>query len=321
MEKPVPPTLSNSILSLLAYFSVFKHPLTLDELVYYCHFKKSKKEEIANEIDQLIESGIVNRRDGYYYLSDEENYIERRRNGEKLAGIFLKRAVKYSKLISKFPFVRAVLISGSLSKGYMDKHSDIDYFIVTEPKRLWLCRTMLVLFKKIFLLNSRKHFCVNYFIDTDNLQIPDQNIFTATELVFVIPMYNSEVYRKFRSANNWTSHYFPNLNNADRKVAYEFHNHRMRLWIENLFSGDLGEQLDSWCFKRTINFWKKKFKDFDPSTFDMEFRSKKNVSKHHPRGFQKKVLTLYDLKLKSLEKKFDKKISISEPMVMEISQI
>ena len=88
-------------------------------------------------------------------------------------------------------------ISGSLSKGYYDDDGDIDFFIITSPKRLWIARTFLILYKKIFLLNSRKYFCVNYFISSNALEIEEKNIFTATELTTLLPMFGNGSFHKF----------------------------------------------------------------------------------------------------------------------------
>ena len=81
----------------------------------------------------------------------------------------LVKAKAKARFISKFPFVAAVGVSGSLSKGYYDSDSDIDFFIITQHNRLWICRTLLMVYKKIFLLNSRKYFCPNYFISSEQL--------------------------------------------------------------------------------------------------------------------------------------------------------
>src|SRR5690606_3777846 len=102
--------------------------------------------------------------------------------GNLMANKFSDIARKKAKLISQFPFVRGVMASGSLSKGYADEKSDIDFFIITIPNRLWIARTLLVLYKRIFLLNSHKFFCVNYFVDEKHLGIEEKNLFTATEL-------------------------------------------------------------------------------------------------------------------------------------------
>ncbi len=293
--------LGSSVLSTVIYFSLFKHPVTIAELSAYCHFLKASDEEVIETVRQLQQDGLLESDNGYYYLPGESANISRRITGEARAPGFIKKAKSYSSLIALFPFVRAVFISGSLSKGYMDEKSDIDYFIITEPKRLWLCRTLLVLYKKLILLNSHKHFCVNYFIDSANLEIPDKNIFTATELVFILPMYNGELYRRFRKTNRWTGDFYPNLHNEKRAVPLDFFEHGFRNLLEYLFKGSFGEMLDEWCFRTTIRYWKKKFRDFDESVFDMELRSKKNVSKHHPQGFQRKILTMYENRLNQIE--------------------
>jgi hypothetical protein len=303
-EKRLLNPLSSALISSLAYFSIFKHPLKRNELRQYCHYLKRSDEEMDQEIKKLVAEGIIGQKDDFIFLSGEEINIGRRLEGEKSSKGFMKSAGIFSKIISYFPFVRAVLISGSLSKGYMDQDSDIDYFIITQPKRLWVCRTLLVLFKKIFLLNSRKHFCVNYFIDSDNLQIPDQNIFTATELVFILPMYNTALYKLLMQSNSWTQEYYPNMINIKSTSDNAFIKHSLTHLFEKMLSGNFGEWLDSWCFNKTISHWKNKFRDFNEEAFDMELRSRKNVSKHHPRGFQKKILDSYHQKISELETLF-----------------
>lgn len=293
--------IGSAILSTLAYFSIFKHPLKLTEIVDFCHFEQIDQNEVMEVIQALKVRGIVAGSDGFYFLPGEENIINRRLNGEEVTPFFMKKAQRYSKLIAKFPFVRAVFISGSLSKGYMDKESDIDYFIITRPDRLWICRSLLVFFKKIFLLNSHKYFCVNYFIDSNNLNIADRNIFTATELVFVLPMVNEQLYKDFMQQNNWTRYYYPNLDERSDENILPEKNNFIKSTLEKILLGSFGEKLDTWCFSVTIKFWKKKFSNFDDSVYDMELRSKKNVSKHHPRGFQKVVLDLYTEKINHLE--------------------
>ena len=302
-ESPISPA-GVALLRTVCYFSLFRHPLKAGELFRYCQGYAGSKDELERELNRLTDQKILDNIDDFYFLHDEPEVVEKRVKGEQMTPYFLGKARTYSRLIARFPFVRAVFISGSLSKGYMDKNSDIDYFIITEPGRLWLCRSLLVLFKKIFLLNSHKYFCVNYFIDQDNLKIPDENIFTATELIFVRPMYNSQLYRHFLEKNNWTTTFYPNAKEFHTEIPFEPDNHRIKTHLEKVFRGRTGEQLDTWFFKRTLDFWKAKFREFDESAFDMELRSRKNVSKHHPQGFQKKVLTRYEEKLKAVEHQF-----------------
>lgn len=287
-----------SILSVISYYDIFAHPLSAEEI----HFRMSKSETIENikiELDALVESKLINKHKDYFFLPHHSNEIvEQRKEKEILAKQFLEKSKKYSSIISKFPFVRAVCISGSLSKGVMEKDGDVDYFIITEKGRLWICRSLLILFKKVFLFNSRKYFCTNYFVDLNNLEIPDKNLFTATEINSLKPVFSTIHFDAFVKQNNWTNEFQPNYVRKDETSSTKDSNTFKRI-IEKSLSGKKGEKLDTYFFKLTLNRWRKKFPSFDEAEFDLHMRSRKNVSKHHPRAYQTKVL---DKHKESLEK-------------------
>jgi predicted nucleotidyltransferase len=44
----------------------------------------------------------------------------------------MELARKKAAFISKFPFIRGIFVSGSLSKNYADDKSDLDFFVVTS---------------------------------------------------------------------------------------------------------------------------------------------------------------------------------------------
>ena len=48
---------------------------------------------------------------------------------------------------------------------------------------------------------------------------------------------------------------------------------------------------------------KKKFKGMDEAAFELNMRSRKDVSKHHPQGFQFRVLKMYDENCRAFEAK------------------
>jgi hypothetical protein len=299
-------SLSKTIIKTLLYFNIFQYPLTKEEIQKYSSATASIN-EISEQLELLEGVGHVARKDTFYYLNDENRseLVNRRIEGNKKANKLLKVANRFSRFISFFPFVRGICLSGSLSKGYADKESDIDYFIITEPGRLWLCRTMLVMFKKLFLFNSHKYFCVNYFVDTSNLEIPDKNTFTATELISIIPTYNSGIYDQLMGTNKWTSNYFPNSLHKSSTQSNNENKSFIKMAMEWMFSGKIGDKIDDKCFRFTLRQWKKKFSDFDESQFDLRLRSRKNVSKHHPNGFQEKVMKSYEANIKEFENKFN----------------
>jgi hypothetical protein len=275
----------------LAYFDIFNYPLKVDEIQQYCP-KKLKTEELKYFLDQLLEENKVKEQSGFYFLnSAEQACIEARLNKEKFLLAKSKKIKRYAKLVSKFPFVESAFISGSVSKGLLDKDGDVDYFIIAKANRVWLCRSILIAFKKIVLLNSKKYFCVNYFIDTNNLLVPDQNLFVATELTSLQPIDNKELNHDFYNKNKWIKEFFPNnVSQKNSLFREKIKKGPLSKLAEMICSGSIGEKLDNYFFKMTLDRWQKKFPQFSKNEFDLNMRSYKSISKHHPKGYQKIVL-------------------------------
>lgn len=286
----------------LLYFDLFNYPLKLDEIKLYSSLGKSS--DIKTIVNTLVEEGLVVSTHEFYLLSAETKNVQSRINGNRAAEKMMVIAKRMSRFISRFPFVRMVAISGSLSKGYSDELGDIDYFIVTKPGRLWIARSILIAFKKVFLLNSKKYFCVNYFIDTDHLEIPDKNIFTATEVLTLEPMYDPDVFQAFIGSNLWASEFLPNASIKSVSNANPKRNYIIKSFIEFCLNGRFGEALDAYLMKLTMNKWQKKFNHFTPEYFEHALRSRKYVSKHHPQNFQKKVLDSLDKRILDFETQY-----------------
>ena len=117
-----------------------------------------------------------------------------------------------------------------------------------------------------------------------------------------MPISNKVQFEAFLNANKWTNDFLPN------KLSYNtsFLNERpakkyfFKL-VEFLFNGKLGDKLDKKCFELTLSSWQKKFPDFSKEQFDLNLRSRKNVSKHHPRGYQQKVLLELNKRLEKIK--------------------
>lgn len=279
--------IATRILRQLAYSEVFNHPLTTTELANFCGMPSK---EMQFHLEQLAEERLINREDDFWFLTPRDNKIDRRKAASEQAQKHLKKAHQVGRLINRFPYVRGVAISGSLSKGVLYNDSDFDFFIITDADRLWIARTILILYKKLFLLNSRKYFCVNYFIDTNHLEIEEQNIFTATELFTLLPI-SGDVFQTFYSNNDWVQRHFPGY--ESEKQVDQVQKRWLSKTIMYTLKGTLGEQLDTWCLKQTLRRWKRKFNDFDHPKFELTMKSRRYVSKHHPNDFQTKVLRTF----------------------------
>lgn len=294
-------TVERAIIRTLIYFELFKHPLRRDEITAF----SPVDEELASDLDRalmrLVAKGLVGEADGLFALSGAGERAAQRALYTERAQSRMAKARRNSALIGSFPFVRAVMLSGSISKGVLDEEGDIDYFIITTPRRLWVARTLLVLYKKLFLLNSRRDFCVNYFIDTEHLAIEDRNIFTATEVVTLVPTHGPVVCTAFFEANAWAFDRFPNMR-RERDLPPPGRSHRHQAIAERLLRSGLGEWLDDAFMRLTYLRWKRKFSGMDARNFEQSLRTRKYVSKHHPQGFQQRVLNALQERIRQFER-------------------
>jgi hypothetical protein len=289
-----------SLVDTLLYFDIFDHPLKHDELQSYAVGNGS---EFSNALHSLQKKEIISQQDGYLCLQGKDWTIGKRQEERKRVNKYLRIARLLALLMAIFPFVRGVFISGSLSKMRAGKKSDIDYFIVTSPGRLWVARTFLILFKKIFLFNSYRYFCLNYFLDSESLEITTKNRYAATEIVTLIPVYNYQLFRDFYAANQWIREYYPmSVPHGDQLVVHSAQ------WVQKIFEwllrNKVGDQLDDYFMRKTLEHRKKKFRHMTPEEFQKAFCTEKNCSRHHPVNFQSIVDQELKIKKEEVEWRF-----------------
>lgn len=293
------------IIKALLYFDIFKYPLTPDELFENSAINTSRQ-HFNQDLDYLISNKFIKEEEGFVSsLERNSSDIIRRLKGNEGASRILPTALKYSRKIAKFPFVDCVCISGSLSKNYYDENSDVDYFIITKPNRLWLCRTFLIIYYKLLSKQKKKLLCTNYFITSNNLSIPDINAFTGTELAFLIPTVNYPLYKKLTEQNNWYINRFPNKKEVQGIHCINTPNPILKQLVEFVLHGKFGNWLDDKLLNLTLKRWREKYPAMKEEDFDLQFRTRKDVCKRHSFGFQNKVLLMWQDKLETFERKYN----------------
>ena len=294
--------IENSILKVLVYFDIFRYPLTDKEIKSFLDLP-FEETDFDNSIKGLLKSQRIFQFDEYYSLQNDLSLAERRRKGNEQAAIFLTEAEKIAKLLYKFPYVRAVGVSGSVSKNFADEHADIDYFIITKANRLWIARTLLHLFKKNpFLKNRNQHYCMNYFVDEADLLIEEKNIYTATELFTLIPMAGNGSMKKFFKINSWSYSYFPNRNLPSVKEDIKKSGLRIKKLAESLLNNKVGDWLDNYFMKLTTRRWKKKEEQqrLNKKGERMGLKTGKHYSKPNPAFFHDWFMSTYERNLEKL---------------------
>ena len=282
-----------SVLETLSYFDIFQHPLYADEIQKFLK-QNITKNHLQLELEQMVSNQTIYRKGDLFSLRNNSEIFEKRLRGSACAANRMKEAHRAGKIIASFPFVKSVCISGSLSKGYADKHSDIDFFIIAENNKLWISRTLLHIFKKFtFLFNKQHSFCMNYFLDESMLCIEEQNIFTATEIATLIPVYNQDLYHELLKKNNcWVSRILPNFKHSTYSSQKRNSKQLTKLIAEWLLNLAAPERLNSWLMKLTDKRWRTKWEkqNFPMEEYDLAMKTKWYVSKQHPKNYQKRIL-------------------------------
>lgn len=290
-----------NILKALVYFDHFDHPLSASEIG---SFMPSRYDETAfeNELTSLLRDSIVFKTGAFYAIRNEPLLAEKRIAGYNAAITQLIVAKKIARFLSRFPYVEAIAVSGSLSKYYADENSDIDFFIITSGNRLWIARTLMHLFKKLTFIIGKQHwFCMNYYIDDIKMEIPEKNLFTAIEIVTLLPLEGRDGFEKFMAANAWVKNFFPFFQNTNK--ASELRKGFIGNALEKILNFHFFDLLENRLMTITDKRWKKKsysIKRIDPSKH-IGMAVDKHFSKPDPKIFQEKILKQYHIRVQRLE--------------------
>jgi predicted nucleotidyltransferase len=297
--------IKRDILSTLGYFDIFSYPLTKREIFLFLP-NACDQQEFDAVINELLIDCMIFRAAEFYSLHPGTLLTNKRTAGNKKAQLMLITANRVAALMSRFPFVRGVAVSGSLSKNYADEKSDIDLFIITAKNRLWIARTFMHLFKKLtFLVNKQDCFCMNYYVDEDGLEIQEKNIYTAIEVVTLLPIKGTKIFMDFFSANSWTKNFLPH-NYMRLSSSTEIKTSTLKSVIEAVLDNKAGDLIDSLLKSITAKRWAKKTsaKKLNNRGIIMSMHASKHFAKPDPREFQQKLLKLYNQKVHDLVDKY-----------------
>ncbi|MCX6319078.1 MAG: hypothetical protein NTW29_17505 [Bacteroidetes bacterium] len=295
------PAAMTAVLHVLAYFDIFRYPLTSAEIKQFAGMDIAEP-VLADTLQTLTREGKIFRLLDCYSLQDNPLLVYQRRQGNERAKQLLQKAIRIGRFLYRFPFVSAVGISGSLSKNVADVNADIDFFIITRSNRLWTARTLMHLFKKLTFLTGHQHYyCMNYYVDEQALSLPDRNIFTAIEIKTLLPVSGEKSMQAFFMANQWANDWLPKCNwrpqtHPDKGSAL------LKRTLEWILGGKAGNKLNHFLWKITDRRWKKKEarKQHNKKGLPMGLVTGLHFAKSNAGDFQGKVLACYEQKVQML---------------------
>ena len=195
------------ILKPVLYADIFDYPLTFDEIYKFLQVEIAP-EQARSLLEHALNEQAIIQIDEFYCLGNRPHLIAKRRERQAAADTLWPGAIHFGRWIAALPFVRLVAVTGALAvDNPRDGVDDIDYLIVTQPRRLWLCRAMIILLVR-YGYRRGVHLCPNYIITANALEFED-DFFAAREMLQMQPVYGRNFYLKVRELNAWVNNYFP----------------------------------------------------------------------------------------------------------------
>lgn len=291
---PAPPRtlspLETAVWRTIVYADVFDYPLTLADIHFFLEGVAAPPAALEKVLTngRLLPDHLVYR-PPYYTLPGREDIRQIRQRREALSQALWPAAVRYGQLIASLPFVRLVAVTGSLAVNNVDERlgADIDYLIVTQNGRVWLSRAFII---TIVRLAARRGYtlCPNYILAETALTFPDQNLYTAHELLQMTPLYGLDVYHEIRRLNGWVAQFMPNaanipLTRPDVPAPYPV----AQKLLELPLATGAGRWLDEWEMERKI----RKFSRYAQHNHEADFH--KDWCKGHFDAHKQRTLTAY----------------------------
>jgi len=245
--------LRRAILATLIYADLFDHALTRREIHRYLIGQAVSAAAVVAMLDNDAELRFhIAQTEGRFHMNGRPHLADIGRERATASAELWPVAKRYGARIARLPFVQLVGVTGALAMNNARPDDDIDLFILTQPGRLWLCRLLVL---GVVKLAARGGYvlCPNFLLSTDQLRLSERNLFTAHEVVQMVPLERNHWYRAFVEANGWVVNFLPN---AFAGQAAETHPGSMRpmpaRFVAGLLSARVLDPIERWEMRRKV---------------------------------------------------------------------
>jgi hypothetical protein len=192
--------IKEAIVKTVAYFDMFDFPLTGFEIWRNLPVK-CKLSEVIGELENISQGisqniafqedkipltpfakggkckmGNIESKNGFYFLAGREAIVETRLARYASADRKFKRVLRIMSVYKFIPWIKMAAVSNLMGAHNLREASDIDLFIITEPKRIWLTRFFCVFLAKLLGLrpepdDNRDKICLSFFVSDEALDL------------------------------------------------------------------------------------------------------------------------------------------------------
>jgi hypothetical protein len=213
--------LERTTLKTVAFFAVMNYPLSKLEL-----YKWQMSKERIFDAHELWESarGLeqIQIAHGHVLPANEnvEAWMRKKQRCYRLALRKRRRAGRFTSVLRRLFAVKGIALCNTrLPLHYSEDENDIDFFILTKPRRVWNIRLAALLPLKLLGQRPgerrRDAFDLTFFADTsvdsiEHLKCGD-DVYLAAWVLMLAPLYDEfDALKEFVLKNDWARNYFPN---------------------------------------------------------------------------------------------------------------
>jgi len=280
------------------YASLFDYPLTLEQL----HRTLIESDQTEAEILAVYDGSallrqMIDYRDGFFFPAGRRDLVAERFRREARSRAFLRQHERLLRVLCALPFTRLVALSGSIAHMNLESTGDLDLFIVTRGRRVWMVTVAVLVVAK--LLRRRRIVCANFVVADTHLTLEQQDLFTANQAISLRPLIGAGLWKDFLAANPFIARKYPNamtpsptFSESTRTAAAA---RRLKTLLEIVLTvpspilESLCRRLYAWHLRRRAGSWR--------SPDQVSLRS--DYLKLHTRSHRRSVLDRFDAAVES----------------------
>lgn len=251
-----------AIIRVIAFFDKFDFPLSSFEIWRFLPLKCDYFEILA-VLDEMIllNNSRINFKNGFYFLPQRSDIIEKRMMRYNYADRKFKKALFFVRIFRFIPWIKMIGIANIIGANNTRDAGDIDFFIVTEKGRIWISRFFCVLFAKVLrarpsFRKTRDTICLSFYVTEDSLDLEtvsygQRDYYFLYWLAGLVPVYDKgKYYSKLIFGNKWLLRQLPNwkkFSTNKRRIVAPLQSFVYRDIVDMLFGG-----LEPWLKKKQL---------------------------------------------------------------------
>lgn len=222
----------------ILYGDAFDCAVTFEEILRFSRLAVDR-EAVNDTLALPAVKKIVHGQDGLFYLHGNAHLVKPRLASLARASVLKRRAGRVARCVQYLPFVRGIVLTGSVAADDARPDADVDFLIIVARRRLSFVFLLLGAFSR---LTGRRVFCPNYYLSEDHLEIRQQSHFTAREIAQARALAGCGI--TMLRQNGWVRKWLPNGGPREQPVGRLPGGRALQRLLEWPFRGGVGDRLE-----------------------------------------------------------------------------